>query len=142
MAFSTCCHSSLSNIIGCSFSCAFKAHLLSTGWISICYYCCFTKQWMRFSTCCHCPLSKNSLFGSRFIFTVHVISSGWFQLCFHCVPSDISGPSFSCYVRALSLSTGWISICCQCCSTKQWMRFSTCHCPLSKSSGWCSILSL
>ena len=35
MRFSTCCHSSLSNISGCSFSCTVKAHLVSTGWISI-----------------------------------------------------------------------------------------------------------
>ena len=33
MGFSTCCHCSLSNISGCSFSCTFKAHLVGTGWI-------------------------------------------------------------------------------------------------------------
>ena len=68
MGYSTCCHCSLSNISGCSSSCALKAHLLSTGWISICCHCCFTRQWMWFSTWYNCPFSK---------------SSGWFPSC-HC----------------------------------------------------------
>ena len=89
MGFSTCCHCSLSNISRCSFSCAVKAHLVRSGWISICCHCCFTKQWMWFSTCCQCPLS------------------------------NISGCSFSCAFKAHLLSTGWISICCYCCFTKQ-----------------------
>ena len=58
MGFSTCCHSSFSNISGCTFSCAFKAHSVGPGWISISRHCCFNKQWISFSTCCHCPLEK------------------------------------------------------------------------------------
>ena len=109
IGFSTCCHCSLSNINGCSFSCAFKAHLLSTGWISICYYCCFTKQWMWFSTCCHCPPSKNSGFGSQFVFTAHLISSGWFSIMF----------------SLLSFRNQWIQFFsfCQGTFSKQWMDF-------------------
>ena len=58
MGFSTCCHCYLSNISRCSFSCAVKAHLVSSGWIPTCCHCCFTKQWMWFSTCCQCPSRK------------------------------------------------------------------------------------
>ena len=43
----------------------------------------------------------------------------------------------SCYVKAHSLSTGWISICCQCCSTKQWdavFHMSLWKCSLSQKA--------
>ena len=93
MGFSTCCHCSLSNISGCSFSCVFKAHLVSSGWISICCHCCFTKQWMWFSTCCHCPLSKSSGFGFPFVFTAHLISSEWFSIVFALFQKSV-GPVF------------------------------------------------
>ena len=84
-------------------------YLLSTGWISTCCYCCFTKQWMWFSTCCHCPPSKNSGFGSQFVFTAHLISSGWFSIMF----------------SLLSFRNQWIQFFsfCQGTFSKQWMDF-------------------
>ena len=108
MGFSTCCHCSLSNISRCSFSCAVKAHLVSSGWISICCHCSFTKQWMWFSTCCHCTLSKSSGFGSRFVFTAHLIS-GWFSIIF----------------SLLSFRNRWIQffLFCQGTFSKSWMDF-------------------
>ena len=109
MGFSTCCHCSLSNISGCSFSCVFKAHLVSSGWISICCHCCFTKQWMWFSTCCHCPLSKSSGFGFLFVFTADLISSEWFSIMF----------------SLLSFKNPWAQffLFCQGIFSKKWMDF-------------------
>ena len=135
MGFSTYCHCSLSNIRGGNFSCTFKAHLVSSGWISICCHCCFTKHWMWFSTCCRYPLSKKWIwFSVSFYSTLnkqwkvfHMFSllctkqcMGFFTCC-HCSLSNISGYSFSCPVKAHLVSTGWISICCHCCFTKQWI---------------------
>ena len=130
MLFSMCCHITFNR-----------------QWmISICCHCCFTKQWMWFSTCCHYPLSKKQIwFSVCFHSTLnkqwkvfHMLSllctkqCMGFSTCCHCSLSNINGCSFSCAFKAHSLSTGWISICYHCCSTKQWMRFSTCHYPLKK----------
>ena len=121
MGFSTCCHFSISNISGCSFCCAFKAHLLSTGWISISCHCCFTKQWMWFSTCCHYPLSKSSGFGFPHIVTAlsqkavdgfpschcSELSSGWgFPHVVTALFQNISGCSFSCVFKAHLVNSG------------------------------------
>ena len=86
---------------------AVKAHLVSSGWISTCCHCCFTKQWMLFFPSCHCSLSKNN------------------------------GCCFLCILTSHLRGSRWIFICCHCCFTKQWMCFSTCcQWSLSKSSGF------
>ena len=146
MGFSTCYDCSLSNS-GCSLSCAFKAHLVSSGWISICCDCCFTKQWMWFSTCCQYSLSKKWVW--LYVCFHSTLNKQWkafhmllllctkqcmgFSTCCHCSLSNISRCSFSCAVKAHLVSSGWFPISCHCCFTKQWMWFSTCcQCPSRK----------
>ena len=123
MGFSTCCHCSLSSISGCSFSCTFKAHLLSMDGFPYVVT----------------AASLSSGYGFPHVVTALSKSSGWFFIlslkwtkqcmgfstCCHCSLSNISGYSFSCPVKAHLVSTGWISICCHCCFTKQWIWFST-----------------
>ena len=133
MLFSMCCHITFNR-----------------QWmISICCHCCFTKQWMWFSTCCHYPLSKKWIWVSVCFHSTlnkqwkvfHMLSllctkqCMGFSTCCHSSLSNISGCSFSYAFKAHLVGTRWISICRHCCFTKQWMWFSTCHCPLSKSSG-------
>ena len=100
---------SLSEISGCNFPCAVKAHLASSGWISICCHWFFTKQYIWLSTSCQCSLSKNN------------------ECCFPCVVTS-----------NLTFNRQWmIFICCHCCFTKQCVWFSTCcRYILSKSSGF------
>ena len=83
-------------------------YLLSTGWISTCYYCCFTKQWMWFSTCCHCPPSKNWV---------------WFSVCFHCTLNKQWMVSIMFSVR--SSRNQWIQffLLCQGTFIRHWMDF-------------------
>ena len=58
------------------FSCVVTAHLISSGWISICCHCCFTNQWMWFSICLDCFLSKSREYCFQCVITAHLISIG------------------------------------------------------------------
>ena len=88
MWFSKCFHSSLSKTNGCGLPCVLTAHLISSGWNSICCHCCFTMQWMRFATCCycrkpcHCLLNKDWMIFNMLslLCTKHCM---WFSTCCH-----------------------------------------------------------
>ena len=65
------------------------AHLISSGWISICCHYCFTMHCMWFSTCCHCPLSKSNGFGFSCVVIAHILSllsfkNQWLQFSLYC----------------------------------------------------------
>ena len=74
------------------FSCVVTAHLISSGWISICCHCCFTNQWMWFSICLNCFLSKSREYCFQCVITAHLISIG-------CISVNV--------VNAASLNSGY-----------------------------------
>ena len=76
MWFFTSCHWSFLKNNECCFPCIVTSHLRGSGWISICYHCCFKavdvyfhmlslpslkKQWTWFSICFHCTFNKQRM---------------------------------------------------------------------------------
>ena len=123
MWFSTCCRYSLSKSNGYCFPCIVTSHLISSGWISICCSCCFTRQWICFShvvtalfraemdvfffVCSHITFSKQWM-------NFHMLS-----LLFHLAVDVVS----TCCHSSLRKQWCWFSMCFQCTLNKQWMIF-------------------
>ena len=129
-------------------------------WFSLYCHCCLTKQWMWFFTFCLWSHSQSSECSFPCAATNYLVSSGCISrnastavlLSSECrflhvvtVLFQKSVDGFSCVVTAHSISSGWISICCQCCYhyvslyvvTNQWIWFSTyLDWSLSKSCGF------
>ena len=130
----TCLECCLSRSRGFSLPCVATAYLLSSGWIpNYVVTSLFRKAVMLFSIGCHCTFNWQLMCFHKY----------WW--CCHSSPLNSSGCNFPCVVTTLLISSGCISIFCQCYFTKQLMWFPTfcqcclcCHCTFHKQWLWFS----